>query len=240
MEHQELVLVNGRMSNRGFFESYARSGCVGLVGGTTWIDKAIVGAQRGLDERRRLSRWSHAFLITERRLDGHWWTLESDLEIHRKHIRLGAQENRLAKYWDPELHSTLAILDFHLPPDRVREIVAGGLDLVAGHAKYSLREILGTLIALRHPSLRGRENLMARDRSFYCSAFVQHLFRKAGVDLAPGIPDKQTTPEDLSRTPVPHTLYILEREAARSRVADVARRLKARVRLRLRSRREKT
>src|SRR2546421_6769831 len=43
------------------------------------------------------------------------------------------------------------------------------------------------------------ENVMSRQCSMYCSAFVQHLFRKIGVDLAPGVDAKNTTPEDISR-----------------------------------------
>lgn len=211
MEHQKVIQADERMSNHEFFEAHARSGCVGLVGGTALVDKAILVAQRRLDAHSRPSRWSHAFLITERRMDGHWWALESDLDIHRKHIRLGAQENRLAKYEDAAQYTSLAILDFSLSTDQIKTVISAGLELVASQTKYSIREILGTLVALRRPQERGGENILARERSFYCSAFVQHLYRKAGVDLAPGLPDKQTTPEDLARTPVPHTLHILER-----------------------------
>jgi hypothetical protein len=48
----------------------------------------------------------------------------------------------------------------------------------------------------------------------FCSALVQHLFRKTGLDLAPGVTDKHTTPEDLERTTVPHATYLLQRELA--------------------------
>jgi hypothetical protein len=44
---------------------------------------------------------------------------------------------------------------------------------------------------------------------------VQRLFRSAGIDLAPGITDKNTTPEDISRTPVPHITYLLQRGPAK-------------------------
>jgi hypothetical protein len=51
------------------------------------------------------------------------------------------------------------------------------------------------------------------------------------MELAPGVDGKNTTPEDISRSPVPHVTYLLQREAPRSRLEQLARRAKARVRL---------
>jgi hypothetical protein len=79
------------------------------------------------------------------------------------------------------------------------------------HAVYSPRELLGTAIALRHPSFRSRRNRLARRKSMYRSGFVQYVFTRAGIDLAPGIHASRGTPEDISRTPVPHTTYLLQR-----------------------------
>ena len=59
----------------------------------------------------------------------------------------------------------------------------------------------------------------------YCSALVQHLYRKAGVDLAPGVDIKNTTPEDIARTLAPHVTYVLERETARSKLKAMKSRL---------------
>ncbi|HYV28478.1 MAG TPA: hypothetical protein VFA77_13155, partial [Candidatus Eisenbacteria bacterium] len=109
-----------------------------------------------------------------------------------------------------------------------------GLELVASRVRYSLRELVGTLIALRHPELRERENKLARDSSFYCSAFVQHLFRKSGIDLAPGLDAKNTTPEDISRTPVPHTTYLLQRAVATSKLKALAGHVRRRVKAKIR------
>ena len=58
------------------------------------------------------------------------------------------------------------------------------------------------------------------------SALVQHLFRKAGLDLAPGVDLKNTTPEDIARTAIPHTTYLLQRQVAHSKLTE----LKSRVR----------
>lgn len=216
------IVVIRDVSNRDFLEAYAEAGRVGLAGGRTLINRAIRRAQRHVDPQKQTSRWSHAFLFEGRRADGHHWVIESDLEVARKHIRLGAQENRVTKFFDEDYYTVLAVLDFGLAEEQTAALVRESLELVASRARYSLRELLGTLVALRHPRLRGRQNVLARDRSLYCSAFVHHLFAKIGVDLAPGVHEKNTTPEDISRTLVPHVTYLLERtrhDDARSRLA---------------------
>jgi hypothetical protein len=178
--------------------------------------------------------WSHVFLFQGQRLDGHHWVIESDLQIHRKHIQLGVQENRISKYFDEHLYTSLAVLDLGLTEAQVACLLCEGLDLVASRARYSLRELFGTLIALRRPELRARSNVLARERSLYCSALLQHVFRKAGLDLAPGVDLKNTTPEDIARTPVPHITYLLRRDATQSKLAKLNARLRRKVGARLR------
>jgi len=229
----QTVVVTG-LSNREFLELYARPGRIGLSGGITFIDQAICRAERHLDERARWGCWSHAFLFQGQRLDGHHWVIESDLQIHRKHIQLGVQENRVAKYYDEALYTCLAVLDFGLTETQVACLLREGLELVANRARYSLRELFGTLIALNRPELRGRQNLLARESSMYCSALVQHLFRKTGLDLAPAVDLKNTTPEDIARTAVPHVTYLLQRQVAHSKLTELKTRLRRRVGARLR------
>lgn len=205
------------LSNQEFFARYATPGRVGLAGGSTLIDRAIRKMQRTLSEQRERSHWSHAFLCSGQRIDGHPWVLESDLEIHHKQIRLGVQENRAAKYADDSAYPNLAILDFGLSEEQVRQVMTEGLELLSGLARYSLRELVGTLFALQRPTLRGRENLLAREGALYCSAMVQHCYSKAGIEFVRGVMIKNTTPEDIARTPVPHTAYVLLRQAPASR-----------------------
>src|SRR5207248_1011851 len=121
------------------------------------------------------------------------------------------QENRVSKYFDEGLYPSLAVLDFGLSKEQVTNLLCEAIDLAASHARYSLRELLGTLIALRHTDLRNRRNLLARESSMYCSAFVQWVFRKTGLDLAPGVDFKNTTPEHIARTTLPHVTYLLQR-----------------------------
>lgn len=230
METQDQAIVVTELTNREFLERYAQAGRIGLSGGVTPVDLAICRAERHLDAQHRWGVWTHAFLFEGIRADGQHWVIESDLELHRKHIRLGVQENRITKYFNESLYTTLAILDFGLTESQVAVLLREGLELVASRARYSLRELIGTLIALRHPTLRSQANLLARERSMFCSAFVQRLFRAADIDLAPGVDDKHTTPEDISRTAVPHTTYVLQGPKRRSSLSALRTKLRAQVR----------
>lgn len=229
------TIVVTDLTNAEFLECYAQAGRVGLSGGETFVDQAIRRAERHLDPERRWGLWSHAFVFEGRRPDGHHWVIESDLQFQRKHLQLGVQENRVAKYHDEHYYTSLAVLDFGLNDAQVAELLSEGLELVASRTRYSLRELVGTLIALHDPTLRSKENLLARDRSLFCSAFVQHLFRKAGLDLTPGVDAKNTTPEDLSRCALPHTTYLLVREkpegVLKKTTAKVQHRIAAGIRL---------
>jgi hypothetical protein len=206
----EIIRV-AKSSNREFFQTYARPGCVGLVGGVTLIEKVIKRSERHVDENGKHSLWSHAMVFEGRRVDGHHWVIESDLDIHHKHIRLGVQENRVDKYYDREMFPTLAVLDFGLSEEQMNVVLREALKMVARRAQYSLTELIGTAVALRNPWFRNRKNLLARKRSMYCSGFVQYVFEKAGIALVPGVHASHNSPEDISRTPVPHTTYLLQR-----------------------------
>jgi hypothetical protein len=229
----QLIVVAG-LSNREFLELHARPGRIGLSGGITFVDKAICRAERHLDEHEQWGAWSHAFLFEGERPDSHHWVIESDLQVHHKHIQLGVQENRISKYFDEEFYTNLAVLDLGLTEAQVACLLREGLELVANRARYSLRELFGTFIALHRPELRGRQNLLARESSMYCSALIQHLFRKLGLDLAPEVDLKNTTPEDIARTALPHVTYLLQRQVPRSKLAELKTRLRRRVGARIR------
>lgn len=239
-----LHIVPRSVSNREFMAKYARPGMVGLACGDTLIDRMIACAERHVDADKAWGRWTHAFIIGERRCDGQLWVLESDLEIHRKHIRLGAQENRIGKYDDEKMYTSLALLDFHLPPETVPRLLAGGLDLVAARTRYSLRELVGTLIALRHPKLLPKGNPLERPESLYCSAFVRCLFLKAGIDLTPGLDIKNTAPENIWRSPLAPEAWLLAGAMPESRIAGAVDGVRRQVRLnqltRQRAKRAKT
>ena len=237
--NQKIIRVTG-LSNREFLEKHARPGRIGLSGGDAPIDRLIRRAERHVNDAKEWSRWSHAFLLGEQRSDEQHWVIESDLHIARKHVRLGVQENRLAKYFDEAAYSALAVLDFGLSAEQTRAVVREGLELLANRTRYSLRELFGTLIALRRPALRGRDNLFAREHCFYCSALVLHCFRGAGIDLTPGLDVKNTTPEDLARPAFPHVMYALERDEQPGRLRKFAARVRCRAGARVRIARGKS
>lgn len=202
-------------SNRDFLLQHAGPARIGLAGGSSLVDRGIRRAQRLITGERAGSAWSHAFLYGEARCDGHWWVLESDLDLRHKQIRLGAQENRLAKYFDAPSWPNLAVLDFNLDADAARRVLGTALDLLADATRYSLREIVGTLYSLARPSLRQRENLLAQESSLYCSAFVQHCYAAVNIDFSPGLSTKNTTPHDIARTAAAHRAhYLLRRPGA--------------------------
>jgi hypothetical protein len=207
----KFVPVSGK-SNQEFLETYAGAGRVGLACGSFQVDKLLRRAQRHVNPDKQWGLWSHALIFQGERADGHHWVIESDLDIHRNHVRLGVQENRISKYYDETSFPSLAVLDFGLEKPQTAAVVREGLDMIAGRARYSIAELFGTLVGLRFPSRRQKPNLLSKENSFYCSAFVQHLFSKCGIHLVPGIESKRNTPEDLFRSPVPHVTYLLERK----------------------------
>jgi hypothetical protein len=207
------TLADHTQSNATFLATHAAPARIGLAGGNHVIDRTIRKAQRSIAADAAGSAWSHAFLIGEERNDGHWWVLESDLDLRHKQIRLGAQENRLAKYFNESEWPNLAVLDFGLDPAQTRRVLGSALDLLAESTRYSLREIVGTALSLARPTLRARENLLAREGSLYCSAFVQHCYAKVGLNFMPGLSAKNTTPHDIARTALTHRAHCLVREA---------------------------
>jgi hypothetical protein len=199
------------LSNREFIEKYARPGCIGLVGANTAIDNSIKKMQKYITADGKGSLWSHAFLYSSKRHDGHWWIIESDLEFHRKQMHLGVQENRAEKYYDEKHFPDLAILDLNLNEEQQNTVLGAALDLIHAKTEYSIREVFGALYTLLKKEDRGGENVLARNNALFCSATVQHCYLKIGMNLAEGISIKQLAPEDIASTILPHLQYRLLR-----------------------------
>jgi len=198
------------LGNLEFLKTYARPGCVGLFGGSSGVDRAIRVGQREMDDGAKPSLWSHAAVFEGERLDGRSWLIESDFEIGRGQLRNGVQENRIDKYADEREWPNLGVLDLGLKERDIQRILVAGLDLVARRTKYDLHGVLETYWAMMRKTLdQGKD----KDATF-CSAFVRTVFRHGGIDLCPGIAVQHTLPEHVSRTPVPHTRYLLLRDGA--------------------------
>ena len=213
------------MSNASFIARHAAPGRIGLCGGRDWINKLIRKAQAPLTGDGHRSLWSHAFMFSETRIDGHWWVLESDLDLRYRQIRLGVQENRVDRYFDEALFPNIAILDFGLDDAQVRAARIAGLDLLSGLSSYSLTELVGTLLAMHSQRLRQRENLLSKEGALYCSAMVQHCYAAAGVDFIPGVHGKNITPHDIHQSVVPHQTHSLIRDLGISRLRRIAHRV---------------
>lgn len=208
--------------NADFVRQHAAPGRIGLCGTSDWIGKAIRKAQAPLTNDGHRSLWSHAFLFCERRIDGHWWVLESDLDLRYRQIRLGVQENRADRYFDAEAFPNLAILDFGLDEAQVRKVQIAALDLLAGLSSYSLSELVGTLFAMHSTRLRRRGNLLAKEGALYCSAMVQHCYAAAGIEFIPGVHGKNIAPQDIYDSELPHRTHSLIRDLGISRLRRLA------------------
>ncbi|GAB1595981.1 hypothetical protein [Lysobacter claricitrinus] len=209
------------MDNARFLLEHAGPGRIGLCGGRDPVSRLIRKAQAPLTADGHRSLWSHAFLFTEKRVDGRWWVVESDLDVRYRQMRLGAQENRLDRYFDDDAFPNVAVLDFGLDAAQVTACHTAALDVVAGLAHYSIRELVGTLLGMHSTRLRRRDNLLAREGALYCSALVQHCYASAGIELLPDVPGKNVTPHDIAQSPHPHTAHRLVRDLGVSKVRRV-------------------
>jgi hypothetical protein len=207
--------------NAAFIQKYAGPGRIGLCGGRDWTTKLIRKAQAPLTRDGHRSLWAHAFVFSERRIDGHWWVIESDLDLRYRQIRLGVQENRVDRYFDDEAFPNLAILDFGLSDAQILQVQRAGLDLLSGLVTYSITELMGTLLAMHSRRLRRRENLLAKEGALYCSAMVQHCYAAAGVEFLPGVQGKNVAPHDLDESPIPHESHRLIRDLGISTLREV-------------------
>lgn len=214
-------------SNEAFIQRHAAPGRIGLCAGGDWISKVIRKSQAPLTDDGHRSLWSHAFLFSERRSDGHWWVIESDLDLRYKQMRLGVQENRVARYFDANEFPNIAILDFGLDEAQTRRVVGAGLDLLSGLASYSLSELVGTMLAMYSTRLRKRDNLLAKEGALYCSAMVQHCYAAAGIHLLPDVSGKNIAPHDIADSPLPHTAHRLVRDLGVSTIREYAHRAEA-------------
>ena len=213
------------LSNAEFLAKYAAPGRVGLCGGADLINRVIRNLQYHVTEDGERSPWSHAFLCSGERVDGRHWVLESDLDLRHKQIRLGVQENRIDRYHDEEAFPNLAILDFGLDEAQTRAVLTSGLDLLSGLSHYSLRELVGTLLAMRHTSLRRRRNLLENEGALYCSAMVQHCYAAVGIEFVPGVDRKNVTPHDIASCSHARDAHLLVRQRGRSTLSTLKNRV---------------
>jgi hypothetical protein len=193
-------LRESNVSNKAFFETYAKKGNICLVGGSALIDVSIRQMQKKLTLDHHPSLWSHAFIVTGIREDDCIWFVESDLEIHKKQIKFGVQEGRVDKYFDETLYPNVALLDFNLDETQTKRLIAEALNLVALRTEYSIREIFGVLYSIVAQKSREGDNKLAQENALFCSAMVQKCLTAIQLNLNTAIHTKQLTPDDIYRT----------------------------------------
>jgi hypothetical protein len=201
----------GEISREEFWKRYAQKGAVGLVGGTSWIHRAICEAQALVTPDKKPSLWAHAFLFTGWRPDGYNWIAESDItvELYRMRIINGAQENRIDKYYGREKALHCAVLDFGLSDADADKVVQKALNMVTQKIMYPISGLFGTFFAYLFRTEKWR-NLWNTKNALYCSAFVQEAYLAAGIDLARDVATTNTSPEHLWQTKIPHKVYVLK------------------------------
>lgn len=155
--------------------------------------------------------FSHAFIISEKRLDNHWWVIESDIEFHKKQIKLGVQENRIEKYFNETEYPNIAILNFNLNSTQTQLVLNEALNMVANRANYSLREIFGVLLSFTNTKERNKQNKFEQENSFICSSLVAHCYQTVNIDFNAAVSLKNTTPEDIYATTIPNSKHELIR-----------------------------
>lgn len=200
------------MANAEFWGRYLKRGDVGLVGGTTWIHKAIRDAEALITPDKKPSMWAHAFICSGKKPDGHVWIAESSISIKPQKMQIvnGAQENRIDEYYGTEYALNCAVLSFGLKDTETDKIIGKALDMVARKIMYPVSGLIGTLFAYLFKTERWR-NLWNTKNALYCSAFVQEAYLEAGIDLAPDVATANTSPEHLWQTQVPHKAYLLKK-----------------------------
>jgi hypothetical protein len=199
------------ISREEFWKRYGRKGVVGLVGGTLWIHRAICDAQALVTPDKKPSLWAHAFIFTDKRLDDYDWIAESDITVQllRRQIVNGAQENRIDKYYGTEKALNCAVLDFGLSDQDADKVVQKALEMVKQKIMYPISGLFGTFFAYLFGTEKWR-NLWNTKHALYCSAFVQKAYLAAGIDLAQDVATTNTSPEHLWLTKIPHQSYLLK------------------------------
>jgi hypothetical protein len=180
MSVEEIVGI----SREEFWKRYAKKGAVGLVGGTSWIHRAICEAQVLVTPDKKPSLWAHAFLFTDRRPDNCYYGTENALHC--------------------------AVLDFGLSDPDADKVLRKALEMISQKIMYPISGLFGTFFAYLFGTEKWR-NLWNTRGALYCSAFVQEAYLAAEIDLARDVATTNTGPEHLWQTKVPHKTYFLKR-----------------------------
>jgi hypothetical protein len=191
-----------------FFRTHYEPGQVGLIGQDDLKGTLIRAGQARLTTDRRPSKWSHAFLFGEQRLDGRAdgsiYIFESDLRVSVTdwEVQNGAMESRLVK-WCLDDVSHGCVLGMNLGGVELSTLLRTALGYAYDdeHLRYPVGELFGTLWAILTHRMSQR-NIFDDRHAVQCATFVRMCYQGIGRDPAMGGTDlTNTSPEAFYQSP---------------------------------------
>ena len=185
-----------------FFRQHYAPGRVGLIGQDDLKGTLIRAAESGLTPDGKPSKWSHTFLMGERRPDGRSdgsiYIFESDLHVSVQdwEVQNGAMESRIVK-WCLDDVSHGCVLGMHLSPTEATQLITKGLEYAYDdqRLRYPVGELFGTLWAIVTHRL-SKKNIFDEKYAVQCATFVRMCYQAIGHDPVTGPVDlTNTSPE---------------------------------------------
>lgn len=204
-------IMNTRIFN--FFTNNYAAGHICLVGANDAMGKLIRDGQAGLTPDKKPSKWSHSFLMGERRQDGQIYIFESALRVdsERWQVQNGAMESRLMK-WCVDKIEYACVLGLDFSPSQQSQLIKTALKLAYGdsHLSYSVGELFGTLWAIITRSLN-KKNVFDDKYAVQCATYVRMIYQSINRDPLTGATDlTNTSPEKLYQS----TMFTIRKEMA--------------------------
>ena len=195
-----------------FFRSNYVPGRICLIGANDIVGKLIRDGQAGLTPDGKPSKWSHSFIMGEKRRDGEIYIFESDLHVNvdKWMVQNGAMESRISK-WCGDTIENACVLGMELTPDEQDAVVANAMALAYGepHFSYPVGELFGTLWAILTRSL-SRKNIFDDKYAAQCATFVRMNYQKINHDpLGSPIDLSNTSPEKIFQSSTFTTKIVL-------------------------------
>jgi len=190
--------------------------CIGLLGEYGLLGYGIRCAQEAFRTDHSPSYWSHAFLIStalnedervNRSAKQSPWIWESTLEPATLFTRLvdrnGVGPRRIADYaradfdlFCPHCVPNVAVLAIGLTPEERKAMLDRADDPDVDQLHYDITGLLGTWYAYL-TDRASQPNPLSLGHGIFCSAYVQLAYEAAGIDLAPGAHQRNTSPEHI-------------------------------------------
>ncbi len=189
---------------------------IGLIGEYGLLSYGIRRAQELLRVDGTPSYWSHAFLIASplantaagnRSAGSSAWiwesTLEPDTRFSRFSDRNGVAPRRISDYsrakfdlFHAHCAPNVAVLSISLSPAEREAILQRADDPDVDQLRYDLLGLLGTWFAYLTNRAVHR-NPLSEGNGVHSSAYAQLAYDAAGIDLAPGAHQRNTSPEHI-------------------------------------------